>query len=312
MISVVVPVLNEEESILNFYKRLMGVLPKLGKQHEIIFIDDGSTDKTLDFLKEIASKNKAVRIFSFRRNQGKAEALTYGFQKAKGEYIVTLDADLQDQPEEIEKLLKKSKEGYDIVSGWRKNRKDASKMKVISKFFNFVMRQVWGLELHDYNCGLKVYTSDAAKSLRLYGGMHRFIPLLAYEDGFSVAELPVVHHERKFGYSKYGFSKVFKDVPDMFTMLFLSKYGKRPLHFFGMIGGTLMIIGVVIVVYLWILHFQGQRIGNRPLLMAGFFTIIGGLQIFFTGFLADLLINVSQSNKWSEEHMQRLVKYASK
>ena len=308
MISIVVPVFNEEASLDGFYKRLAVVLPKLDKEYETIFIDDGSIDTSLTILKKFATKDSSIRIFSFRRNQGKAEALTYGFQKAKGDYIVTLDADLQDQPEEIKKLLDKAKEGYDVVAAWRKDRKDASKMKIISKLFNLVTYSIWGIQLHDYNAGLKVYSQDAAKSLHLYGGMHRFIPLLAFDEGFSVTELAVSHAPRKFGKSKYGFSKI-KDLPDMFTMLFLSKYGKRPLHFFGMIGGTLITIGLMIVLYLYWLHLFGARIGNRPLLLGGFFTIIGGLQIFFTGFLADLLLHISQEQKWSEKYMHHLIKF---
>src|SRR3989337_4611138 len=176
MISIVTPVYNEEESLEAFYAELMRVLPDLSKEYEVIFVDDGSTDSSLNLLKSFVDRNKHVRIFSFRRNMGKAEALTFGFQQAKGKYIVTLDADLQDQPSEIHKLLIKAKEGVAVVCGWRKNRRDASKMKVISRFFNRIMDKAFGLSIHDYKCGLKVYTNEAAKSLRLYGSLHRFIP----------------------------------------------------------------------------------------------------------------------------------------
>src|SRR3989344_998704 len=249
MLSAVVPVFNEEESLDKFYPRLASVLPKLDNEYEIIFVDDGSTDSSLEILQKIASKNENVRVYSFRKHQGKAEMLTYGFKMAKGDYIVTLDADLQDRPEEIENLLQKAKEGFDLVSGWRKNRKDSIYMKFPSKVFNFLMSAFWGVHLHDYNCGLKLYTKDAAKSLDLYGGMHRFIPLLVSEKGFEVTEIPVVHEPRRFGKSKYGFSKIFRDIPDMFTILFLTRYAKRPLHFFGVAGGILSMIGFFILLY---------------------------------------------------------------
>jgi glycosyltransferase involved in cell wall biosynthesis len=296
MISVVVPAFNEEESLGEFYKILSANLAKLDKDYEIVFVDDGSTDSTLGVLKKFAAKDEKVRIFSFRKNRGKAEALTVGFKMAKGDYIVTLDADLQDRPEEIKKLLDKAKEGFDLVSGWRKDRKDAFKTRLSSQFFNFIMSAFWGVHLHDYNCGLKFYKKEAAKSLNLYGGMHRFIPLLVAEKGFEVAEIPVVHEKRKFGKSKYGFSKIFRDVPDMFTILFLSKYAKRPLHFFGFAGGIISAIGFFIILYLSILHFMGQAIGERPLLTFGMLLMLAGLQLLFTGLLADLILHISQKD----------------
>ncbi|MGA2911295.1 MAG: glycosyltransferase family 2 protein [Candidatus Levyibacteriota bacterium] len=296
MISAVVPAFNEEESLNELYKVLSVNLLKLGQEYEIIFVDDGSTDSTLQILQKLASKDKTIRIFSFRKNRGKAEALTVGFQMAKGDYIVTLDADLQDRPEEIKKLLDKAKEGFDLVSGWRKDRKDALRTRLSSQFFNFIMSSFWGVHLHDYNCGLKLYTKEAARSLNLYGGMYRFIPLLVAEKGFEVTEIPVVHEKRKFGKSKYGFSKIFRDVPDMFTILFLSKYAKRPLHFFGFVGGIISAIGFFIMIYLTILHFMGQRIGNRPLLTFGMLLMLAGLQLLFTGLLADLILHISQKD----------------
>src|SRR3989344_341967 len=223
MISYVIPVFNEEESILHFYQELTKHAKRLSEAFEIIFVDDGSQDKTLEFLKELEKKDKNVKVYSFRRNHGKAEALTFGFQKARGDLIITMDADLQDRPSEI-------------------------------------------INLHDYNCGLKLYTRDAAKSLNLYGGMHRFIPLLLAEAGFKVSEVPVIHDVRRYGISKYSAWKVLTQMPDMMTMLFLSKYAKRPLHFFGFIGAILFGLGILISIYLSILHFLGEAIGTRPLL----------------------------------------------
>jgi glycosyltransferase involved in cell wall biosynthesis len=317
MLSVIIPVFNEEESLSNFYEVLIINLSKLGKDsprgeagYEVIFVDDGSTDKTLEILKDFKVKNKNVKVFSFRRNQGKAEALTFGFQKAQGDYVVTLDADMQDKPKEISKLLKKAtEENWDVVCGWRKERKDSIGKVFSSKLFNFIASIFWGLKLHDYNCGLKLYTKDAAKSLNLYGGMHRFIPLLAHEQGFRVTEVAVEHGRRKYGKSKYGFSKIWKDLPDIFTMLFLSKYSKRPFHFFGVAGAFLVLLGVVILGYLTYLRILGQTIGQRPLLFFGMLLVISGFQLFFTGFLADLIINVSPkesksfSLKYSSERL---------
>lgn len=312
MISIIVPVFNEQDSLSLFYKELVREVKGFAKNYEIVFIDDGSFDNSLAVLTHIAVKDSHVRIFSFRKNQGKAEALTFGFQKAKGEYIVTLDADLQDKPSEIYKLLDKAKNGWDVVSGWRKNRQDSIQKILASKIFNFLAGIFWGLNLHDYNCGLKVYTQDAAKSIFLYGGMHRFIPILAYEKGFTVTEEVVAHDIRKFGKSKYGFSKVFKDLPDMFTMLFLTRYGKRPLHFFGSIGFLLFFTGFLIFAYLSTLWFLGESIGRRPLLLFSILLLLAGLQVFFTGFLADLLINATNTLRFGhKEHDDVfLLKYA--
>ena len=296
MISAVVPVFNEEESLKAFHEVLIPNLSKLAESSEVIYVDDGSSDKSFEILKIFEKNNKNVKILSFRQRRGKAEALTAGFQAAKGNLIVTLDADLQDRPEEIKKLVDKLNEGYDMVSGWRKFRKDPLKTRLSSKLFNFLMSAFWGVNLHDYNCGLKLYTKEVAKSLNLYGGMHRFIPLLVSEKGFSVTEIPVLHEARKYGKSKYGFSKIFKDIPDMFTILFLSKYAKRPLHFFGAVGGILSSIGIFILLYLSVLHFEGKTISDRPLLLFGALLVISGFQVLFTGFLADLILHISEKN----------------
>ncbi len=296
MISFVIPAFNEEESLNAFYKELVGTVDKISKDYEIVFVDDGSTDRTLDILNSLQKKNKKVRVFSFQKRRGKAEGLTFGFQKAQGDLIVTLDADLQDKPSEIKKLLKKQKEGWDLVSGWRKDRKDTGFKVVTSKMFNLFASVFWGLKVNDLNCGLKLYTSAAAKSLNLYGGMHRFIPLLVFNEGFRVTEVPIVHAERKFGKSKYGGLKVITEAPDMLTMLFLSRYSKRPLHFFGFTGGLMFLVGVILLGYLSILHFLGEAIGTRPLLFLGLLLIISGFQVLFTGLLADLFISLSHKD----------------
>lgn len=308
MFSIVVPVFNEEESLQAFYDELILQIPLFAKSYEVIFVDDGSTDRSLEILKQLSLKNKNVKVFSLRKNSGKAEALTIGFQKAKGEMVVTLDADLQDQPKEICRLIEKQTEGVDVVCGWRKDRKDRSKMKIISKVFNFIVHKTFDINVHDYNCGMKLYSLEAAKSLNLYGGMHRFIPILLVEQGFVVDEAPVEHVPRKYGKSKYGFSKIFKDLPDMFTMIFLMKYRKKPLHFFGGIGGGVFSLGFVILLYLTSIKiFAGQSIGGRPLLFLGVLFVVVGIQIFFTGFLAELIISLSHRG----ERVAQPLKYTS-
>lgn len=312
MISVIVPFFNEEESLYPLYEEIIKYVSHLNNEYEIIFVDDGSNDRSLEIAKKIAQKNKKIRLFSFRRNYGKAEALALGFDKALGEYIVTIDADLQDSPSEIPHLLNKVNEEWDLVCGWRKNRQD-TKIKVLSsQLFNAIVQKIWGLSLHDYNCGLKVFKKDAAKSLRIYGGLHRFIPLLVYQQGFTVCEEPVMHERRKYGKSKFGFSKVWKDFPDMFTMIFLSRYSNRPFHFFGPIGGILIMIGISVLGYLSFIWFQGQSIGRRPLLFLGMLLILSGFQIFFTGFLADLILNISHRNGQGSEDERYRLKYTSR
>lgn len=310
MISIVVPAYNEEESLHAFYKELKAELVKLKKPYEILFIDDGSSDATLTILKELEKEDEEVKIYSFRKNLGKAEALNMGFSKAKGEYVITLDADLQDKPSEIKKILSKLEIGVEVVCGWRKHRKDSTKKLISSKFFNALANKFWGLKLHDYNCGLKGYTNEAAKSLKLYGGFHRFIPLLAYQHGFSVEEVAVEHEKRKYGSSKYGFSKLWKDMPDMFTMIFLSKYKDRPLHFFGIVGEVLFVLGIVVLAYLSLLHFMGRSIGTRPLLFLGVMLVLSGFQAFFTGFLADLLVHLNDKSG-DNGKVTYLLKYSS-
>lgn len=305
MLSVVIPVFNEEESLHDFYAELKKSLGSIQDKSEIIFIDDGSTDSSLGVLQEFEKLDNRVRVFSFRKNTGKAEALTLGFKKAKGENIVTLDADLQDDPEEIRKLVERLRD-FDLVCGWRKNRKDKTKKIISSKLFNFLARNFWGLKLHDYNCGLKAYRAEAAKSLSLYGGMHRFIPLLVYQEGFSVTEEPVTHHKRVHGKSKYGFSKIWKDLPDIFTMLFLARYSKRPFHFFGGVGLVMLLVGFFMLGYLSLVWLMGNSIGNRPLLLFGILLVLSGLQVFMTGFLAEFYLNTE-----NKKRMDFPLRYAS-
>lgn len=290
--SVVIPLMNEEESIFELYEQIDSNFKKLGKTYEIIFIDDGSTDTSLQLLKDLAQKHNNIHIYSFRRNMGKAVALTYGFKKAEGIYVLTMDADLQDDPANVEKMLADlENKNLDMVSGWRHERRDTGFKVVTSKFFNKFTSLLFGIKVHDLNCGLKLYRKEVVKELDLYGGMHRFIPVLAHELGFKIGETPITHHERKYGYSKYKPTKMLTDLPDMFTIFFLAKYNRRPLHFFGKIGGVLLGIGILILLYLSLVWLGGESIGRRPLLIFGALFVIAGIQIVFTGLLADMIAN---------------------
>lgn len=296
-LSVVIPVYNEEESVRMLWKELKTALVALKKSYEVIFVDDGSTDKTRELLLAIQKKEKNIRAYSFRRNTGKSAAFMLGFKKATGAYIATLDADLQDDPHSIKPLMDTLiKKNYDLVAGWRKKRQDPQLKVYSSKLFNSVVSHLFGLKIHDLNCGLKLYKSHVAKDLHIYGGMHRFIPIILSEMGYRVGEREVIHHARRYGVSKYKFTKIVTDIPDFFSIYFLTRYTRRPLHFFGKLGGALFIIGFVILSYLSLLHFMGEAIGRRPLLFLGILLIILGIQTVFTGLLADLIVNIGSKN----------------
>jgi glycosyltransferase involved in cell wall biosynthesis len=290
--SLVIPVLNEEESLPELVKNIENALKN--ETFEILFIDDGSTDKSKDIIKKFISQKKNIRLIAFRRNLGKSPALTLGFQKAKGEFVVMMDADLQDDPEEIKKLKEKLDEGFDLVSGWRKERRDSLLKVINSKFFNSLMSNLFNVKVHDLNCGLKLMRNDVAKELFLYGGMHRFITIISKELGFKVAEAPIKHHPRKFGESKFKSTKILTDIPDLMTIYFLTKYTKRPLHFFMKLGVPLAFLGFGALFYLSILRLFGEPIGDRPLLIFGVLFVITGLQVMLTGLIADLVVNFNR------------------
>ncbi len=294
--SIVVTVYNEEESLRELMTSIKRAFSDIKKTYEVIFIDDGSTDKTLDILKRISEDNKNVQVLSFRKNLGKSAALMLGFQKASGKMIVTLDADLQDDPANIMPLYKKLiKNDYDLVTAWRRNRKDSIFKIFSSKLFNRVAVPIlFGVKLNDLNSGLKIYKSGFAKELKIYGGMHRFIPVIASGMGYLVAEKEAIHHPRKYGESKYKFGKIFSDIPDLLTIYFIMNYNSRPLHFFGKIGAAALGIGISILIYLSYLRlFLNQKIGDRPLLLLGILLVMAGIQTLFTGLLADLLVNTN-------------------
>jgi glycosyltransferase involved in cell wall biosynthesis len=289
MISVIVPVFNEEGSLIELYQRIVKTLDK--EKFELIVVNDGSRDRSKEIVEELKKNDKRVVLINFRRNQGKSRALMAGFRETKGELVVTLDADLQDQPEEIDKLLLKLEEGFDLVSGWKRKRNDPFINVLFSRFFNFIIRLTAKVYLHDINCGLKVYRREVIESLDLYGDLYRFIPVLVAQDGFKVAEVEVTHFPRQYGHSKYGFSKFFRGFLDLFTVLFLANFAFRPLHLFGLLGGGLIGIGLLICFHLTVVWFRGQSIGGRPLLFLGILSIITGIQLFTSGLLAELIVH---------------------
>jgi glycosyltransferase involved in cell wall biosynthesis len=264
----------------------------------MIFVDDGSDDGTLEKLQAQARGNHRIRVFSFRRNLGKSPALDCGFRMAAGDYIMTLDADLQDDPQDLRVMYDHLvRERADLVNGWRKERRDSLLKVASSKLFNLiVVRALFGSPFRDMNSGIKLYRADVAKGLQLYGGMHRFIPLIVREMGYRVAEIAVRHRERKYGESKYRATKIFTEIPDLLTVFFLIKYTRKPLHFFGRIGSLFLLVGMAALTYLTTLWFQGIPIGTRPLLSFGVLMVLVGAQIVFTGLLADLIVNVSARN----------------
>jgi glycosyltransferase involved in cell wall biosynthesis len=294
--SIVVPIHNESDSLQELVRAIEAALAPTGGRYEILFIDDGSTDDSLEKLQSLARTHSKIRIFSFRKNLGKSPALECGFRMAAGDFILTMDADLQDDPADLQQMHEHlTKARVDIVSGWRRDRRDSVLKILSSRLFNLiVVRMLFGASFKDMNSGLKLYRAAAAKDLQLYGGMHRFIPLIASEMGFRVAEVPVRHHERKYGSSKYRATKILTEIPDLLTLFFLIRYTRRPLHFFGKIGSALFGVGFALLMYLTVLWFQGIPIGTRPLLTFGVLLVLVGGQIVFTGLLADLIVNMNQ------------------
>jgi len=290
-ISVVSPVFNEEDNVEELYNELVISLERTGKNFEIIFVDDGSTDSTFERLKKIRERDKRVKIIRFRRNFGQTPALSAGFDYVRGEIIITIDADLQNDPSDIEILLKKMEEGYDLVSGWRWKRKDNFLTRILpSKIANFLISMITGVKLHDYGCTLKAYRSEVVKNIRLYGEMHRFVPAVASLLGINVAEVKVNHRKRKAGKSKYGIGRTIRVILDLITVKFLISYSTRPLQIFGLIGlitgGTGFLLGVYLT-YLKII--ERQAIGNRPLLLLSVLLIFLGAQFISLGLLAEML-----------------------
>lgn len=291
-ISIIIPVYNESENVAMLAERIAGAFEKIAKTYEIIFIDDGSSDNTPQILKQLSAVNPKIKAVIFRRNFGQTAGLSAGFDYAKGNIIITMDGDLQNDPEDIPRLLEKLDEGYDVVSGWRKDRKDKLiSRKVPSMIANRIISKLTGVYLHDYGCALKAYKAEIAKEIPLYGELHRFIPALASIEGAKIIEIPVNHYARKFGKSKYNILRTFKVILDLITVVFLRKFITRPLHMFGRPGLFSLASGILICAYLAFEKiFYHLEIGNRPLLLLGALLIITGIQFINTGIIAEIQI----------------------
>lgn len=294
-ISLVVPVYNEHESLQPLHERIASVMKSVGRPWELIFVDDGSSDGSTKILRQLQADYANVVLGVQRRNFGKSAALMSGFALARGAVIVTLDSDLQDEPGEIPRLLAALDEGYDIVTGWKQTRRDPLSKRIPSKIANTVTGWLTGLHLHDMNSGLKAYRAECAHHLHIYGDLHRYIPIMAHLDGFRVAEIPVTHHPRRFGRSKYGAGRLIRGGLDLITVLFLTRYGRRPLHLFGVAGGLLLSVGLVINLILTAEWFRGVRpIGDRPLLLLGVLLMLVGVQLLTMGLIAELVVALMQ------------------
>ena len=296
-ISVVIPLYNEEESLPELHRRLGEILPGIGS-YEIIFIDDGSTDGSLNVLEKLFTKDPHVCVHSFRRNRGKSAALAAGFEKAEGNYVVTMDADLQDDPAEIPALLSRLDE-CDLVSGWKFPRRDPLSKRIPSKVINWLTAKLTGVRIHDMNCGLKAYKNEVVKGLSLYGEQHRFIPALVHAGGFKVGEVKVHHHPRKFGHTKFGAKRFVEGIFDLITVLFITRYIRKPLHFFGIAGLVLLAAGGGTLLYLIAGWFMGRWIGGRPLFTLAVLLVILGIQFISTGLLGEMLTSLSYGKRES-------------
>ena len=287
-VSVVIPLYNEEESLVELYSRLSEVLAGSMRRYELIFVDDGSTDGSLGTLRELRERDRRVKIISFKRNFGKSAALHEAFRAARGDIVVTMDADLQDDPREIPGLIDKLEEGADLVSGWKVNRKDPITKTIPSRLFNFVTSIASGIKIHDFNCGLKAYRSEVIKRISVYGELHRFIPVLAAWEGFRVTEKEVRHHERQFGESKFGASRFLNGLFDLMTVMFITRRASSPLHFFGRVALGFLAAGGGITLYFLIIWIMGQGLRVRPLMVGGLVMIVIAIQIGSFGLLAEL------------------------
>ncbi|MER3439692.1 MAG: glycosyltransferase, partial [Chloroflexota bacterium] len=289
-LSIVIPVMNEEGNLRELYHRLTAVLERIGLPYEIIFIDDGSKDGTWPLIRSFCEADRRVVALRHRRNFGKAQALANGFAVAQGDVVITMDGDLQDDPDELPRFLAKLDEGYDLVSGWKQRRQDPLGKTAPSKLFNWTVRRVSGVPLHDFNCGFKAYRQEVTRAIRLYGELHRFTPVLADAEGFRVTEIPVKHHPRTWGASKYGYKRLVKGFLDLLTVIFLTNYRQRPMHLFGMPGLLALAIGVVLGMYLTFERLMlDARIGTRPLLMLSVLLVVIGAQFFGLGLLGEFL-----------------------
>ena len=309
-ISVIIPLLNEEESLSELEAWIRKVMTENNFRYEIIMIDDGSSDNSWELIQSLAAQNPSVRAIKFRRNYGKSAALNVAFAKASGDVVITMDADLQDSPDEIPELYRMiTKDKFDLVSGWKKKRYDPISKTIPTKIYNGVTRMMSGIKLHDMNCGLKAYKNDVVKNIEVYGEMHRYIPVIAKAAGFKkIGEKVVQHFARKHGKSKFGLNRFINGPLDLMSIIFVSRFSKKPMHFFGTLGLFSFFIGFAILVYLTIAKFVWTEYGmtERPIFFFGILTIIIGSQLFLTGFLAELVARSSphRNNYIVEQYLQ--------
>lgn len=295
-ISVIVPLMDEEESLRELHQQLRSTLNRMNVRYEVLFVDDGSTDNSFRILRDLKRLDHRIKVIRFRRNYGKSAALAVGFEHAQGNIVITIDADLQDDPAEIPGLVKKVREGLDLVSGWKKVRRDPLTKTIPSRFFNFVTSVLTGIHIHDFNCGLKAYRREVAKSVKVYGELHRYIPVLAHWEGFSVGEIPVQHRPRKYGRTKFGVGRFWKGFLDLMTALFTTRYFRRPLHLFGLWGMLCVLAGLVIDGWLVVEWFLGTTaLSNRPLFLVGVMLVIVGIQFVSIGLLGELISKTRQT-----------------
>jgi glycosyltransferase involved in cell wall biosynthesis len=312
VISVVVPVHDEERSVALLLDELGSVLDGHGSPWEVVFVDDGSSDGTFAALTRLHAAHENVRVVRLRRNFGKAAALQAGFEEARGEVVVTIDGDLQDDPAEIPRLLAKLEEGFDLVSGWKARRRDPLTRRIPSRIFNWVTGRLSGVRLHDLNCGLKAYRAEVVSGLRIYGELHRYIPVLAHYRGFRIAELPVNHRPREHGRSRYGMERYVRGFLDLLTVTFMGRYRHRPLHLFGGLGLVLGALGTVVLAYLTAIKLGGAAIGHRPLLTLGVLLVVVGVQLLSLGLLSELLTSHheerSGTSRAAELHVDEILR----
>ena len=307
-VSVVVPLFNEAPTVRPLYEELAAALDGLGRPWEAIFVDDGSTDGSYDELTRLHACEDNVRVVRLRRNFGKAAALTAGFLRAAGSVVVTLDADLQDDPAEIPRLLARLDEGYDVVSGWKAERRDPLARRLFSKVFNGTIRVLSGVRLHDVNCGLKAYRAEVTRDVRIYGELHRFLPVLAHYRGYGVAEVAVNHRPRRHGRSRYGIERYLRAFLDLLTVSFIERYRYRPLHLFGNLGLMLAGAGGALLAYLTILKLGGSAIGDRPLLLLGVLLVVVGIQLLSLGLVGEMLTSQHEARTSSRQRLQVYVR----
>ena len=312
IISIIIPAYNEEGSLPELYHQIILSIDGMLKngtisQYELMFVNDGSTDATEKVLFDLHEKDNNVRIISLRRNFGKATALNAGLRHVKGDIIFTIDADLQDDPKEFSRFIEKLEKGYDLVVGWKMNRMDPAEKRLPSKLFNTVTSGFSGVNLHDHDCGFKAFRREVADSLDLYGELHRYIPVLAHRQGFRITEIPVEHHKREYGYSKYGIERYLRGLFDFMTTVFLIRYSDRPMYFFGKIGLLCLTVGFAICSYLTVIWFMGNPIGSRPLLVLGVLLILLGIQFISTGFIGNLLVDITHRDHYREDHIKMIV-----